>query len=117
LDLSLPTTKNSDRAMCLYNLAEAYDVVGSSGSSISFLKEIGTLAERESFSGDIYAKSYYKLAKLYEYRWNHFPYPTNPLRTEAAENYRKFLSLWGDADPIFPEMADARARLAALEVE
>jgi hypothetical protein len=57
------------------------------------------------------------MAKFFEQSWNRFPYPKNPSRTKAAENYRKFLSLWGDADPIFPEVADAKARLAALEAE
>jgi len=32
----------------------------------------------------------------------------------AAEEYRKFLACWKDADPIFPEPADARKRLAGL---
>jgi len=34
----------------------------------------------------------------------------------AAEYYRQFLALWGDADPMFaPLVEDARARLTAIE--
>ncbi len=36
-------------------------------------------------------------------------------RLKAVGYYRKFLDLWGDADPIFPEVEDARQRLARLE--
>jgi tetratricopeptide (TPR) repeat protein len=35
-------------------------------------------------------------------------------RAGAAVEYRKFLEYWKDADPIHPELADARKRLAAL---
>jgi hypothetical protein len=35
--------------------------------------------------------------------------------TQAIENYRKFLSLWGNADPIFGEVEEAKKRLFALE--
>jgi len=36
----------------------------------------------------------------------------------AIKSYRKFLSLWGDADPMFAaEVEDAKARLAALVAE
>lgn len=34
--------------------------------------------------------------------------------SKAIEHYEKFLSLWKDADPDFPEVEDAKERLAAL---
>ena len=34
---------------------------------------------------------------------------------KAIGHFRKFLSLWGDADPLFPQVEDARQRLARLE--
>ena len=56
------------------------------------------------------------MAKLCDYNWNKSAWtPREEDRTKAVENYRKFLSLWGNADPIFPEVADAKARLAVLE--
>ena len=44
--------------------------------------------------------------------------PVRADRAMAIENYRKFLSLWKDADPVFgAEIKDAKQRLAALEAE
>jgi len=56
--------------------------------------------------GDIYAKSFYMLGKIYEELGD---------KTKAIENYEKFLELWKDADPGLPEPEDARKRLAALK--
>jgi hypothetical protein len=56
------------------------------------------------------------MAKFWDDNWSKSSWtPREEDRTKAVENYRKFLSLWGNADPIFPEVGDARARLAALE--
>ena len=54
---------------------------------------------------DYYAKSYYVLGKCYERKGE-------PVR--AIESYHTFLDLWKDSDPGLPEVADARARLAAI---
>ncbi len=49
---------------------------------------------------------YYRLAKLFEEKgWE----------GKAIENYEKFLELWKDADPIFTEIGDAKARLKELQ--
>jgi tetratricopeptide (TPR) repeat protein len=54
---------------------------------------------------DMYAKSFYHLGQVYERLGK---------KSKARENYRKFLDLWKDADPVLPEVADARKRLNLL---
>jgi hypothetical protein len=36
-------------------------------------------------------------------------------KAKAIENYRKFLTLWKDANPGFRDLEDARKRLAGLK--
>ena len=55
--------------------------------------------------GDIYARAYYMLGKIAEQQGD---------KPRALVNYHKFLDLWKDADAGLPEVADAKARLAAL---
>jgi tetratricopeptide (TPR) repeat protein len=57
-------------------------------------------------SGDIYAKSFYMLGKIYEEQGD---------TAKATEHYEKFLSLWKDADPGIAEVEDARKRLSGLK--
>jgi hypothetical protein len=99
--------------MFLDSLAEAYEGLGDPLRAGGYWSEISQFAPRESWSGDIYARSFYKKAKCLEERWQDIS--TGSLRLGAIENYKKFLSLWGDADPIFPEVEDARKRLAKLQ--
>jgi len=56
--------------------------------------------------GDLYAKSFYMLGKIYEKK---------EMIRDARENYEKFLELWKDADPGIPEVTDAKKRLEALQ--
>jgi cytochrome c-type biogenesis protein CcmH/NrfG len=55
--------------------------------------------------GDIYARSFYMLGKIYEQQGN---------TAKAVEHYEKFLDLWKNADPGFVEVEDAKKRLAGL---
>ena len=56
--------------------------------------------------GDIYAKSFYMLGKIYEQQDD---------KAKAIEHYEKFLDLWKDADPGIAEVEDARKRVAGLK--
>jgi tetratricopeptide (TPR) repeat protein len=57
------------------------------------------------FSGEIYAKSFYMLGKIYEQQGN---------TAKAIEHYEKFLDLWKDADPGIAEVEEARERVPGL---
>lgn len=105
----------------LFALAEAYDRL-ESRSTIralpAFEKVTQPVFSRLRSRGDLYAKSFYHMARIYENEAD-FRYATAPEKREnlakAIANYRKFLGLWEDASPIFAAyVEDARARLAHL---
>jgi tetratricopeptide (TPR) repeat protein len=110
-----------DTAQYYGSLAEAYYQAGKGWSALDLYKKIPAYWEQKLNSGDIYARSFYRVAKIYD----QIPRPPGTSdvqlkadKTMAIENYRKFLNLWKDADPFCaPEVEDARVRLAALEAE
>jgi len=115
LDLFSPGRRDPLRVMCLDSLAEAYELDGSSTFAGPCYDEIAKPGAKESWTGDFYARSFYKKGKLFEERWKQFS--TDSLKAQAIACYGKFLDLWGAADPVFPEVGDARARLARLEAK
>ena len=93
-------------AFFIYPLAQAYFEKGNmSGAQTEFEKilslHLGRLGE-----GDFYAKSLYMLGKIFEQQGQ---------KEKAIGHFQRFLELWKDADPGMAEVADARARLIALE--
>lgn len=42
-------------------------------------------------------------------------YEEKGMQDETIEHYERFLSIWNEADPSLPEVADARKRLTALQ--
>jgi tetratricopeptide (TPR) repeat protein len=96
---------NTGHASFIEPLAFAYYKSGDLEKAYEEYERIISLTGGRTFWGDIYAKSFYMLGKIYEQKgW----------KGKAIEHYEKFLSLWKDADPDFLEVEDAKKRLAAL---
>jgi tetratricopeptide (TPR) repeat protein len=110
-----------DSAQYFYSLADAYDRSGRWSQALDILKRIPPYWEQRFNSGDIYARTFYRAAKLYELCSGWSGKTADQIKDDRAksiQNYRKFLSLWKDADPIFgAQVEDAKKRLAALEAE
>jgi len=86
-------------------LALAYYQSGDLDKAEEQYKKIISLTTGRIFYGDIYAKSFYMLGKIYEQQgW----------KAKAIEHYEKFLDLWKDADPGIAEVEDAKNRLVGL---
>jgi serine/threonine protein kinase/Tfp pilus assembly protein PilF len=101
-----PWIMGNDRGMFIDSLALAYLMSGNLDEASEEYGKIHTLTLARLDYGDIYAKSYYRLAKIFEQKgWNEL----------AKRNYQKFLSLWQNADPGIPELEDTRSRLTALQ--
>jgi len=98
-------TDHNLHALFIEGLAEAYYKSGDLNKAREEYKRITALTAGRLYFGDIYAKSFYMLGKIYEQQGN---------KTKAIEYYEKFLNLWKDADPGIAEVEDARKRLAEL---
>jgi tetratricopeptide (TPR) repeat protein len=116
IDLSWPPTGRSDPSHIFFALGEVQDSLGRGTFSINCYEEIARLTERESIAGDLYALSFYRAAKYYDDRWTKGMFrPDVQVRARAVDRYRKFLGLFGGADPLFAaQVQDAKKRLAAL---
>jgi len=88
------------------SLALSYYRAGDLESAREEYEKITKLTTGRLRNGDIYAKSFYMLGKIYEEQGN---------AAKAIEHYQKFLDLWKDADPGLPEVEDARKKLAGLK--
>jgi tetratricopeptide (TPR) repeat protein len=125
LDLvSIPGSMlNEADPLYFYSLAVAYDQLlpplAASSRAFSEYEKVTMPVLNRLYKGDIYARSFFKMAKYYEAAATAKKATTEEIksnRDKAIKNYMKFLSLWGNADAIFaPEVDEARARLAALE--
>jgi tetratricopeptide (TPR) repeat protein len=95
-----------DHAMFIEPLALSYYKSGNLEKAIEEYGRIISLTTGRFYYGDIYAKSFYMLGKIYEQK---------DFKGKAIEHYEKFLDLWKDADPGIAEVDDARERLAGLK--
>jgi serine/threonine protein kinase/Tfp pilus assembly protein PilF len=102
----LPIQKN-DRAMYLEPLALAHYKLGDLDKAQAEYEKIAALTLNRIENGDIYAKSFYMLGKIFEKKGQ---------RDEAIVNYEKFVELWKDCDPQFQSMVqDSRERIESLK--
>jgi tetratricopeptide (TPR) repeat protein len=93
-------------ALFIYPLGLAYFNSGDLDKALGEYEKIISMTTGRLWLGDLYAKSFYMLGKIYEKK---------KMTKEAVENYEKFLELWKDADPGIIEVSDAKKRLASLQ--
>jgi len=105
--LALQTGDSNDkRADYIESLAKAYAASGDIDRAQAEYEKITTTVVNWYAWGDVYARSFYELGKIYEQKgW----------KGKAIEQYEKFLELWKDADPDIPEIEDAKKRLATID--
>jgi serine/threonine protein kinase/Tfp pilus assembly protein PilF len=97
---------SSDQALFIYPLASAYYANRDLDRAREEFTKITLLTLGREDYGDLYAKSFYMLGKIYEEQGS---------TAKAIEHYEKFLDLWKDADPGIAEVEDARKRVAGLK--
>jgi serine/threonine protein kinase/Tfp pilus assembly protein PilF len=96
---------NPDHALFFDALARALYESRELDKSRKEYEKITQLTTGRFGHGDIYARAFYMLGKIAEQQGD---------KPRAAQNYRKFLDLWKDADPGLPEVPDAKLRLERL---
>jgi serine/threonine protein kinase/Flp pilus assembly protein TadD len=94
-----------NHAMFFDSMAFAYYKAGDLEAAREEYEKVTKLTSGRLWDGDIYAKAFFMLGKIYEEQGG---------AAKAIEHYEKFLELWKDADPGLPEVDDARARLSKI---
>jgi serine/threonine protein kinase/Tfp pilus assembly protein PilF len=89
-------------ALFIDALALAYYRAGNLEKAQEMFSTISDLSTGRLYFGDIYARSFYILGRIFQ-RWGE--------NEKAEENYNKFLALWLNADPDISEVNDAKRRL------
>jgi serine/threonine protein kinase len=84
-------------------LPRAYMALGELDSSVAAYERA---VDHATCEWPIFPRYHYRLAQVYERKG---------LNVKAIAEYEKFLKIWGKADPIYKEPADARLRLATLK--
>jgi tetratricopeptide (TPR) repeat protein len=101
-----PPRSRDYHALFIEPLALAYYKAGDFEKAREEYERIISLISGRLYNGDIYAKSFYMLGKIYQ---------ESGMKEKAIEHYKKFLALWKDADPGIPEVEGAKKRLAGLK--
>jgi serine/threonine protein kinase/Tfp pilus assembly protein PilF len=94
-----------NHALYMDSLALAYYRSGDLAKAIDWYEKITTLTTGRLYFGDIYAKSFYTLGRIYQQMKDN---------AKAEQNYNKFLVLWFNADSNVSEVSDAQRRLSSL---
>ena len=97
--------RSNDQALFLDSLAFVFFDMGEVVRAQEVYDRITSLTLGRLHYGDIYAKSFYMLGRIYEQQGE---------TTKAIEHYDKFLTLWKDSDPGQAEVQDARERVTEL---
>ena len=93
-------------ALYMDSLAGAYFQAGDLEKAGEEYEKILSLTTGRLYWGDVYAKSFYMLGTIADRKGD---------GAKAIEHYSKFLDLWKDAGSGFPEVEDAKKRLARLK--
>jgi tetratricopeptide (TPR) repeat protein len=101
--LPAQNVNNRDQAWYIYPLASAYYANRDLERAREEFEKITLLTIGREGYGELYAKSFYMLGKIYDEQGN---------SPKAKEFYEKFLYLWKDADPGMPEVEDTKKKLA-----
>ena len=103
--LSSQLWPSDEHAFYLQDLAAAYYQKGDLDEARRQFEKITNLTWGRLRFGDIYARAFYWLGKIYQRK---------AIREKAAENYLRFLKIWEKSDPDLAETADAREQLRKL---
>jgi len=95
----------NNHSLYMDSLAMAYYRSGDLERAIERFEKISTLSMGRLYFGDIYAKSFYMLGRIYQQMRDN---------AKAEDNYNKFLALWFNADSEIFEVSDAQKRLSGL---
>ncbi len=104
--LSLSSLQHSFSALFVNSPALTYYEAGDLEKAREEYERIIGLTYGRLYYGDIYAKSHYMLGKIYKEKG---------LNKKALEHYRRFADLWRETEHDFPEIADAKKQIAALQ--
>jgi tetratricopeptide (TPR) repeat protein len=88
------------------DLARAYIKKEQLDEAVQLYEKIITLTTGRLYFGDVYAKSFYCLGKIYQQMgWE----------GKAIDYYEQFLKIWEKADKDLPELMDAKKQLVSLK--
>jgi serine/threonine protein kinase/Tfp pilus assembly protein PilF len=105
LPFQYPEEKRIGHALFIDSLASTYYKQRDFDKAREEYEKIISLTIGRLYYGDLYARSFYMLGKIYQEKG---------LEEKAKENYQKFLDIWKNADSEFPELRDARKHMSSL---